>query len=126
MTKGNIKPFNDTAIIYYSEDDGCWIAHSLRTDQVGTGVDMGRALADMIRGIDGLLDLARADETIAYQREAPAEIQERLTSSKKLPKEIYEVAHKIARGEWPQEIEPSFQAQNTDEDFSAEFSEAAA
>jgi hypothetical protein len=112
-----IEAFKDTAFIYHSEEDGCWIAHSLHTDQVGTGVDMGRALADLVRGIDQLMELAQEDETIAYRREAPAEIQERAASSKRLPKEIFEVAHKIARGQWPAEIEPSFQAQDDDEEF---------
>ena len=83
---------------------GRWLLDyiSLRTDQVGTGIDMGHALADLIRGVDGLLELAREDETMAYLREAPADIQARAAASKNLPREIYEVAHKIARGDWPE------------------------
>lgn len=115
-----VKNFEDTALIYHSQEDGCWIAHSLRTDQIGTGVDMGRALADLIRGIDSLLEVAREDETMAYLREAPDDIKARAAASRKLPREIYEVAHKIARGEWPEEIDPAFMAQDDDEEFTAE------
>ena len=116
--------FKDVAFIYRSQEDDCWIAHSLRTDQIGTGIDMGRALADLIRGIDSLLQIAAEDGTVAYLREAPKEIQDRAAISKPLPKEIYEVAHKIARGEWPTEIDPSFQATDDDEEFTAEVCES--
>jgi hypothetical protein len=120
-----VKSFTDRALIYHSPDDGCWIAHSLRTDQIGTGVDMGRALADLIRAIDQLLDLADEDETIAYLREAPQEIQDRAAACKELPGEIYEVAHKLARGEWPDDIDPAFMAQDDDEEFTAEVHQCA-
>ena len=69
-----IKKFVDTVLIYYSQNDECWIAHSLKTDQVGTGVDMDRALAHLIKVVDGLLELARQDKTIRYLCDAPKEI----------------------------------------------------
>jgi hypothetical protein len=118
-----VKPFMDKVVIYHSQADGCWLAHSLRTDQVGAGADMGRALADLIRGIDQLLALAEEDQTVAYQREAPAEIQALAARSKALPKEIYEVAHKLARGDWPESIEPAFTG-NDDEAFTADIPES--
>jgi hypothetical protein len=121
--KEKIAGFKDTLVIYHSQEDGCWIAHSLRTDQIGTGVDMGRALADAIRGIDQLLEIAKEDETVAYLREAAPKIQDMASASKPLPKEIYEVAHKLARGEWPDDIDPAFTAQNDDETFTAELCE---
>jgi hypothetical protein len=120
-----IEHFEDSALIYHSQENGCWIAHSLRTDQVGTGIDMGHALADLIRGVDGLLELAREDETMAYLREAPADIRARAAASKNLPREIYEVAHKIARGDWPKDIDPAFTAQNDDEEFVSKVCEGA-
>jgi len=92
--KGRIKPFSETAVLYYSPEDGCWIAHGLRTDQIGTGLDMGRALAALIRGIDSVLEIAAEDETVAYLREAPRGIQKMATQCKPLPNEIYEVAGK--------------------------------
>jgi hypothetical protein len=121
--KKKLPGFTDSVVIYHSTDDNCWIAHSLRTDQVGTGVDMGRALADLIQGIDQLLEIASEDVTVAYLREAPADVRAIAAKSKPLPKEIYEVAHKIARGEWPEDIDPAFLAQNDDETFTAELHE---
>ena len=95
-----IKDFVDTVFIHYSQDDSCWIAHSLRTDQVGTGADMGRALADLITAVDQVFELAQNDATIQVMCEAPKEIQDRAAMGRKLPREFFEVAHKIARGEW--------------------------
>jgi len=111
--------FTDQAVIYHSAEDGCWIAHSLRTDQLGTGADMTRALADLIRAIHQVLDVSAADETIAFLREAPAPIQALAKTSKPLPREIYEVAHKMVHGNWPADIEPGFRAPD-DESFSVQ------
>jgi hypothetical protein len=123
--KREIPPFEDSALIYFSAEDKCWIAHSLRTDQIGTGVDMGRAFADLIRGIDNLLDIAEEDETVDYLRDAAPEIVELAAKSKPLPREIYEVAHKLARGEWPEnDIEPIFAAQDDQETFKADLCES--
>jgi hypothetical protein len=119
-----ITEFRDTAVIYYSPEDRCWIAHSLRTDQVGTGEDMVQAFADLVRGIDGLLELADEDETVKFLREAPKDIQKMAASSRPLPKEMYEIAHKLARGQWPQEIDPAFVARNDDETFTTELCES--
>jgi hypothetical protein len=126
VTTRHIPSFQESAVIYFSPEDNCWIANGLVTDQVGTGVDMGRALADLICGVDRLIQLAREDETIEYIREAPAEIRAMTAHSKPLPREIYEVAHKIARGEWPSEIEPTFMAMNDNVTYTAEIPEFAA
>lgn len=96
--------FTDTTYIYFSPEDCCWVAHSLRTDQVGYGQDVVTALTDVIRAVDAVCKLAQEDETIAFLREAPDEIQVRARLAKKLPGELYEIAHKQARGEWPTEI----------------------
>jgi hypothetical protein len=69
------KGARDTVVIYHSPEDGCWIAHSLRSDQIGTGRHPIEALADLIKAIKQVFDLAKRDKTIAYLREAPAEIQ---------------------------------------------------
>ncbi|MGC9261671.1 MAG: hypothetical protein ACP5I8_16525 [Phycisphaerae bacterium] len=79
--------FSDTAVIYHSTEDNCWIAHSLRTDQIGTGERVVDALADLIRGVRAVLRLAQKDESIAYLREAPPEIKKLATRSRKLPHE---------------------------------------
>ena len=92
---------NDEVVVYYSADDGCWIAHSLHTDQIGTGDRIVDSMAALVRGISAILKLAEADETIAFLREAPARIQKLARSAKALPLEVYEVAHKMATGRWP-------------------------
>lgn len=94
----------DTAVIY--EQEGYWVAHSLRTDQVGVGDRIVDALADLIIATHQVCDLAAEDDTIACFREAPAKIQRMAAQAKPLPGEIYEVAHKMATGEWPEGWEP--------------------
>lgn len=102
--KHRIEPFEDEVVIYHSEEDGCWVAHSLRTDQVGAGDRIVDALATLIRGIHGLCRLAAQDRTVGYLREAPAEIQNLARKAKVLPLEVYEVAHKMATGQWPEDL----------------------
>ena len=84
--------FSDAAVIYHSRQDGCWIAHSLETDQIGTGERAVEALADLIRAVGSVLALARADQSIAYLRDAPPKIKAITAKNKKLPPEIFEVA----------------------------------
>jgi len=98
-----IPHFADAAVIYHSKEDGCWIAHSLKTDQIGTGDQVIDALADLIRGVRALLKLAMKDPTIAYLREAPQNIKDLARKSKKLPGEIFEVAYRRVTGKWPQD-----------------------
>lgn len=95
--------FSDKAVIYHSPEDGCWIAHSLKTDQIGTGDQVIDALADLIRGVRAVLRLAEKDESIAYLRDAPGEIKKLAARSKTLPREIFEVAYRRATGGWPKD-----------------------
>lgn len=107
IMKGKMKKqtlhFSDTAVIYHSQEDNCWIAHSLRTDQIGTGDQVVDALADLLRGVRAVLRLAEKDESIAYLREAPGEIKKLASRSKKLPGEIFEIAYRHATGGWPKD-----------------------
>jgi hypothetical protein len=96
--------FRESCVIYYSPDDKCWIAHGLRTDQVGTGDCVVDALADLMKAIDQILALARQEGDIEVLREAPPEIQKRAQSAKQLPIELCEIAHKKVRGTWPAEL----------------------
>jgi hypothetical protein len=73
----------------------------MRTDQIGTGVRIVDALADMIRAVHQICRQAAADESLAYLREAPQDIQHLYSTAQKLPKETYEIAHKMVHGEWP-------------------------
>lgn len=117
------KRLEDIAVIYRSDEDGVWVAHSLRTDQIGTGDGVVDALADLLRAIDTVWEIARADKSVAFLREAPKDIQRLSKSAKRLPAEIYEVAHKLARGQWPAEIEPTFEVKRGSKKFFAEIKE---
>ena len=106
----NDKPFVDHCVIYYARTDKCWVAHSLRTDQIGAADSVVEALAALLRAVDFVLEDAADDPTLTVFREAPPEIQEMSRQAMPLPKEIYEIAHKMARGEWPKEFAPEFRA----------------
>lgn len=97
---------DDSVVIYWSEDDGRWIAHSLKTDQVGTGDRIVDALADVLNAVKSVCEEAEKDPTLAVLRDAPHDIRERAARAKKLPREIYEVAHKMVHGTWPEDWNP--------------------
>lgn len=113
----------DTIFIRHSSEDDCWVAHSLRTDQIGTGDDIVTALADAITAIDQVMTLAHEDPTVNCFREAPADIQEMAKHAKKLPGELYEIAHLKARGDWPDTLPLSIEPPS-DESFVVEGEEA--
>ncbi len=92
---------DDEVVIYPNHEDGGWIAHSLRTDQIGIGDSIVESLADVMRAVDQVCRAAEKDETLAYLREAPGDIKEILARAKPLPKEIFEVAHWKVHGRWP-------------------------
>jgi hypothetical protein len=99
----NIRPFDDIAVIYFSKEDGAWVAHSLKTDQVGIADSQVNALAQLIRLVHALCDEAESDPTVRVFEDAPAEVHAMAKKSKKLPGEIFEVAHRKAMGRWPEE-----------------------
>jgi hypothetical protein len=105
MPKKKIQ-LDEEAVIYFSEEDQCWIAHGLHTDQIGTGQRIVDALADFIKAVDQILDEAAKDESLAYLREAPREIRKIYKTAQALPGEIYEVAHKMVHGRWPSDWNP--------------------
>jgi len=92
---------SDSVVIYFSQEDNCWIAHGLRTDQIGTGDRIVDALAEVLRAVQAIYQEALKDGSLAVYREAPKEIRDMFKTAKKLPGEIFEVAHKIAHGTWP-------------------------
>jgi predicted RNase H-like HicB family nuclease len=93
--------FRDTCVIYESKEDGCWIAHSLCTDQIGAGESVVEALVELMRAIEGLLQLARQEGDIQVLREAPPQIQRLAEKADPLPGEILDIAHKMVHGQWP-------------------------
>jgi hypothetical protein len=104
----SVSPFPDQCVIYYAPEDKCWVAHSVRTDQIGTGDCIVDALASLLRAVDFVVEDAVQDHTLAVLREAPKEIQDMLNTAKLLPKEAFEIAHKMARGKWPQDFPANF------------------
>jgi hypothetical protein len=94
---------HDSIVIYPSEEDKCWIAHSLKTDQIGTGERIVDALADVLKAIHAIQEEALKDGTLAVYRNAPPEIQQLFRKAKDLPREIFEVAHKMVHGKWPED-----------------------
>jgi len=108
---------DDTIVIYRSEEDECWVAHSLRTDQLGVGPRIVDALADAIKAVGQVAEVAASDPTIALFREAPPRIQEMARRARPMPTEIYEIALKMARGQWPEYLEPDITPHGTDELF---------
>jgi hypothetical protein len=118
------KKAHDACVIYYSREDRCWIAHGLRTDQIGTGDCVVHALADLMIALQELADLAAEDPSIAMLREAPPAVQKKARSAQPLPRELYEIAHKIVHGEWP-DIEVRV-APNRQQRFRAELETAPA
>jgi hypothetical protein len=95
----------EEAVIYFSDEDGCWIAHGLRTDQIGTGERVVDALADLIRAVDEVAQLAAEDESIAVLRSAPDQVLSLAASAQLLPLEVFDVAYKMVHGTWPDNIE---------------------
>ena len=104
-----IRPFEDQCVIYFSKEDDNWIAHSLRTDQVGIGDCIIDALADLIKAVNSIIKEAAKDQTITVMREAPANIQKLLGKADELPREMVEIAYKKVHGQWPKTIKLEFE-----------------
>lgn len=98
------KTLTDTCVVYFSKADGCWVGHSLRTDQVGTGDCVLEALADLLKAVKGLLELKAEDPDIEVLRRAPDKIRRMAEKAEPLPRELYEIAHKMVQGDWPGDI----------------------
>ena len=69
------------------------------------------AFTDLLGGMINLVHLANREKDINLRREAPPNIQRRAERAKPIPRELYEVACKITRGDWPGEIR--FNAEST-------------
>jgi hypothetical protein len=72
----NRPELRETIVVFYSPGDGGWIAHGLRTDQVGIAARPLDAVAQAIRLVSKLFEEASLDPSIAIYREAPDEIRE--------------------------------------------------
>ena len=96
--------FRETCVIYESSEDGCWVAHGLRTDQIGTGNCIVDALADFMKALDQVVKIASQGKNISGLRQAPPEVRAMAKKARPLPREIYEIAHKKVYGHWPREF----------------------
>ena len=92
--------FSDTFVIYKSMPDRCWIAHSLRTDQVGVGDGVIDALVDGMRALDQLITLAQQEKDIAVLRDPPPYIRDMARHAEELPEELHAIACKKLYGKW--------------------------
>lgn len=100
----------DECVIYYSKQDGCWIAHSLRTDQIATGKCVLDAYVALLSVIESLLQVATMEKDIRILREAPKDIQARAERAIPLPGDLCDYAYKRIHGEWPSEYGLTFAA----------------
>lgn len=94
-------PIKDEFVIYYSKEDESWIAHSLRTDQMGLGDCVVDALADLMLGLHNLHQLAKTQKDIQIAFEAPDEIKKIARQAKHLDDCILEIAFKKFCKTWP-------------------------
>lgn len=99
-----MKPTTDEFLVYYSTTDHVWLAHSFRTDQIGSGDCMLEAIESLLRGIKTIMSLAEKDPDIEVYHEAPADIQAKAKNAKNLPFEFIEIAYKRVHGNWPKGV----------------------
>ena len=106
--KNKMRNFWDIFAIYFSKPDNCWIAHSLRTDQFGTGDCVLNAFVDGMKAVDQVIELAKKQPDTEIFNDAPEEIKQIAKNAIPLPKEISEIAHKKLYGKWPKELPVEF------------------
>ena len=92
--------FIDRIVIY--REDGRWVAHSIETDQIGVDEEMIVAVADLIKTVYHLLEIAEKDKTIVIKRKAPKEIIDKEKKSIILSDDIFNIACEMAMGKWSQ------------------------
>jgi hypothetical protein len=101
----NGKRFAETFAIFYSEEDKCWVAHGVRTDQFGTGGSVVDALVDGMKAVDQVVALAARKPGIEVFSEAPEEIKQIAKRAKRLPNSILQIVHEKLSGDWPDEVQ---------------------
>jgi len=92
---------NDRVVVYPSSEDQCWVAHSLRTDQIGVGDSIVEAVVDLVGAVRNLIAEAAKDERVQVGQDAPPEIQRLAESAEKLPDSIISVITQRVCGPWP-------------------------
>ncbi len=79
------KPKELNAIVYYSDEDKCCIAHSVECDQIGTGDNIKEAIKNLETALKAVYDLCVKDKTLAFYRDAPKDILKALETAKAYP-----------------------------------------
>ena len=99
--------FTDTFVIYPSEqEEGFWVAHSLNTDQIGTGQCVLDAYVALLRAMRILLEEAAKNPNLRLLTPAPKEVRDRCKHARRLPMEIIEIASMVLDGKQPAETPP--------------------
>ena len=100
--------FTDTFVIYPSElEQGVWVAHSLNTDQIGTGECVLEAYVALLRALRALLEEAGKNPKLCLLNPAPKEVRDRCKHARRLPLEIVEIASMMLDGK-PLEGRPTY------------------
>jgi hypothetical protein len=88
-----VSPFKDEFVVYYSQEDNSWIAHSLHTDQIGLGGDsIVDAIVNLITGLHNLLEFAKnSTEHFTLSVDAPPNIFLLAEKAKLLPPSVYQL-----------------------------------
>ena len=94
-------------VIYESAEDKCWIAHGLRSDQIGMGDCIVEALVAYMRAIEHALRAAAEGKDVTLRRLAPPEIRALARTARLLPREVFEIAYKRLKGRWPEDLSVS-------------------
>ena len=104
----NTNEFLDTFVIYHSTGDGCWLGHSLKTDQIGCGDNPLEALAEIIRVVRIAAAEAQADPSLRLERFAPKEFWDLAKNAQPFPAGLVEAAKEMADGKlanWKIDVE---------------------
>lgn len=97
----DISMFPDHFVVYRSteeEDERRYVAHSIRTDQVGMGDDMEEAIVDLFAALRTLFAEAERDPRVVVAQKAPEEVVDRFLESPRLPDEIWSRVFSRLRG----------------------------
>lgn len=88
-----VPPFKDEFVVYYSQEDNSWIAHSLHTDQIGLGGDsVVDAIVNLITGLHNLFEFAKnSTEHFTLSVDAPPNIFLIAEKAKLLPASVYQL-----------------------------------
>jgi hypothetical protein len=89
----------DACVIYPSKEGrGKYVAHSLRTDQIGVGDSLLDAYVELLRALRALYADARNDPRVVTDRLAPDDVWKMLPVARRLPRELEENAIRIVNG----------------------------